>query len=137
MTLPEAADRVFLALMIWREARGESDQVRLAVGYTVSERIKSKAGWWGDDVLSVIACKWQYSSFTDPRDKQLTTWPRSTDLAWQKCLTIADMVLSGTVENPASGADSYFDTSISAPNWATPERHVIDIGRLKFYKVRD
>lgn len=137
MTSPGAVDRVFLALMIWREARGESDLARLAVGYTVVERIRSGAKWWGDDVLSVIACKWQYSSFTDPRDKQLTTWPRSTDLAWQKCLSIADMVLSGAVTNPAAGADSYFDTSISAPNWATPERHVIDIGRLKFYKVRD
>jgi len=35
MTLSEAADRVFLALMIWREARGESAEARAAVGYTV------------------------------------------------------------------------------------------------------
>lgn len=137
MTLSESADRTFLALMIWREARGESTEARVAVGYTVLERIKSKAGWWGSDVLSVLFCKWQYSSLTDPRDQQLTLWPRSDQQAWRQCLDIADVVLSGTVNNPAPGADSYFDISIKAPNWATPDRHVADIGRLKFYKARD
>lgn len=135
MTLSEAADRVFLALMIWREARGESAEARAAVGYTVVERLRSRVAWWGTDVLSVLFCKWQYSSLTDPRDRQLATWPREDQQAWQQCLELADLILSGTINNPAPGADSYFDRSIRAPNWATRERHIADIGQLRFYRV--
>ena len=135
MTLQEAADRTFLALMIWREARGESQEARVAVGFTVVERIRSGIRWWGRDVASVLFCKWQYSSLTDPRDRQLTLWPVADDPAWRQCLDIADLVLAGKVVNPAPGADSYFDLSIRPPKWATPERHIGDIGRLRFYRV--
>lgn len=137
MSLSAAADRVFLALMIWREARGEGNLGRAAVGHTVIERINSGAKWWGTDVLSVLFCKWQYSSMTDPKDRQLITWPRSNEQSWRQCLDLADMILSGTINHPAPGADSYFDSSIKPPDWATPERHVADIGRLRFYRVRE
>lgn len=135
LTLPDAADRVFLALMIWREARGEPLDGQLAVGFTVVERIRSGIKWWGTDVLSALFTKYQYSSLTAMRDPQLTTWPFSGDRRWQKCLSIADLILSGQAKNPAPGADSYYDISIKPPSWATTDKHVVDIGRLRFFKV--
>jgi len=44
-------------------------------------------------------------------------------------------VVYGMSENPAPGADSYFDDSISPPKWATLETFVRKIGRLSFYNV--
>ncbi len=48
-------------------------------------------------------------------------------------------VVYADVPNPAPGADSYYDISLDAigkaPDWATPERFVRQLGRLKFYNV--
>lgn len=134
MNLNHCADISFLALAIWREARGESLEGKIAVACSVMNRVE-RPSWWGTTVLEVVFKKWQYSSLTDPRDAQLTTWPRESAPAWQECLVVADMALKHGVENPVPGADSYHDISIPDPYWATPDMFVGQIGRLKFYDV--
>jgi spore germination cell wall hydrolase CwlJ-like protein len=84
--------------------------------------------------MEVLFKRWQYSSLTDPRDPQLTTWPKD-DPVWGQCLYVADGVLNGVFSNPVPGADSYHDISIPAPAWATPEMFVKQIGKLRFYNV--
>ncbi len=42
-----------LALLVWREARGETFEAQLAVAHSVMDRVKHP-GWWGTDLLSVI-----------------------------------------------------------------------------------
>ena len=123
-----------LALLVWREARGESRAARVAVAGTVLNRVR-RPSWWGDSILSVVFKKWQYSSLTDPHDPQLTTWPSSFDQVWLECLEVAANVLDGTDHTTMPGADSYFDRSIPAPAWATPNIYVGQIGRLRFYNV--
>src|SRR5574343_1617704 len=93
-----ASDIVFLAVTIWREARGASDECRSGVGYSILNRVH-RPSWWGSDIMSVVFKKWQYSSLTDPKDRQLTTWPASKDLSWWQCMEIADKVLAGMVVN--------------------------------------
>jgi len=124
---------VFLALVVWREARGESILGQTAVAHSVLNRVH-KPGWWGTDIMSVVFKKWQYSSMTDPHDPQLTAWPKN-DAVWQQCLQVAWDVVYGMSENPAPTADSYFDDSISPPKWATLDTFVRKIGRLSFYNV--
>jgi len=129
------ADRVFLALTVWREARGESRLGKIAVACSIMNRV-NRPSWWGNDVLSVLFRKWQYSSLTDPRDRQLTLWPDRRTSDWQECLQVACAVLDGEiVDNPVPGADSYHDISIPAPKWATPAMFVGQIGRLRFFNV--
>lgn len=134
MTLKDCQDIVFLALVVWREARGESLTCRAGVAHSVLNRVQ-KPCWWGNSILSVVTKKWQYSSMTDPKDRQLTTWPIEEDASWKACLTLAADVYQGKVTNPVPGADSYFDVSIPAPKWATPDLFVMQIGRLKFYNI--
>lgn len=129
-----SADLVFLALVTWREARSESPECRAGVAHSILNRVKNPK-WWGHDVLSVCSKRWQYSSMTDPKDKQLTTWPTTLDASWTACLLIAMGVLDGTIKNPVSGADSYFDISIPDPKWATSDKFVRQIGRIKFYNL--
>jgi N-acetylmuramoyl-L-alanine amidase len=132
--LTESCEVTVLALLVWREARGESRAAKVAVAATVLNRVK-RPTWWGSTVLSVCFKKWQYSSLTDPHDPQLTTWPSVFDGSWIECLQVAQNVLHGAERTTMPGADSYFDESIAAPPWATPETCVGRIGRLKFYNV--
>lgn len=128
------ADIAFLALTLWREARGETNEVKIGIAHVVLNRV-SRPSWWGNDISSVLFKKWQFSSLTDPNDRQLTTWPSTSDKSWQQCLDIAVSVLSGLTNNPVPGADSYYDISIPSPKWATKDVFVKQIGRVRFYNL--
>lgn len=130
---------VLLALTLWREARGESYEAKIAVAHTVKNRL-SHPGWWGSDWVSVLTKKWQYSSLTDPNDRQLTAWPKADDASFEECLAIAERVVTGLYNSPLKGIDSYYDDSLQGdlrPKWAKehPERFVGKIGRLNFYNM--
>jgi len=133
-SLQESADVTFLALVAWREARGESDEAIAAVCHAVMNRVHH-TDWWGRDVMSVVSKKWQFSSMTDPNDRQLTTWPQSDMASWRRCLRLAHQVYTGALENPVPGADSYYDDSIPAPYWADPAKMVAQIGPFRFYDL--
>ena len=128
------AEIAFLALTIWREARGESREVQSGIAYCVLNRVH-RPSWWGGDVCGVIFKKWQFSSLTDPNDKQLTTWPSAADPSWQQCLQVAVDTLNLSSANPVPGADSYYDISIPAPKWATAATFVKQLGRVRFYNL--
>ena len=132
------ADIVFLALTIWREARGETKDVQAGIASCILNRVH-RPSWWGRDVSSVVFKKWQFSSLTDPNDKQLTTWPVSSDPSWQQCLQVAADSMAGNpscnYSNPVPGADSYYDISIPAPKWATADVFVKQLGRVRFYNL--
>lgn len=127
-------DIVFLALCVWREARGEKEAGQVGVAQCIMNRVK-RPGWWGNDVKSVIFKKWQFSSLTDPRDRQLTVWPEKDTLDWIRAIHVAEDVVEGRVLNPVLGADSYHDISIPSPKWTKTARYVTQLGRIKFYDV--
>jgi len=124
----------YLGLVTWREARGEGASCMTAVAQSIMNRVNSPK-WWGTSVSSVVTKKWQYSSMTDPRDQQLTTWPQDGDPEWECAMCIARDVIAGSAANPAPGADSYYDISIPPPNWADPTKFVAQVGRIRFYNL--
>ena len=128
------AQTVILALCVWREARGEPRDCKLAVAYSVLNRV-ARPAWWGKTVLGVLGKKWQYSSLAAPGDPQLILWPVESDSTWQECLDVADSALNNREPNPAPGADSYYDTSISAPDWTKGARFVGKFDRILFWDV--
>lgn len=128
-----------IALTLWREARNQTIPARVAVAHTIKNRI-DHPGWWGNDWVSVITKKWQYSSVTDPNDPQLTNWPSVNDKEFLECLDIAVDVFTGKSKSPLPGIDSYYDDSLQGdkrPKWAKehPERFKGKIGRLNFYNM--
>lgn len=134
MTHQESADLTFLALTVWREARGESPEGKTGVAHCVMNRVKNPA-WWGNDIMAVVFLAWQFSSLTDPHDPQLSKWPRRKDRSWAESLEVAAGVIAGTLKHPAPDADSYYDISIPAPRWATKETFVKQIGKLRFHNT--
>ena len=127
-------DTVFLALVVWREARGESNECKSAVAFSILNRVK-RPSWWGKTVQEVLFKKWQYTSMTAPHDPQLTKWPIDSDKSWEQCFRAAVDAISDNVLNPVVGADSYWDDSISRPKWANDQNFVKKINRINFHNV--
>jgi spore germination cell wall hydrolase CwlJ-like protein len=123
-----------LALVIWREARGEGSQCMTAVGCAIRNRVK-RPGWWGKDYISVISKKWQFSSMAAPGDPQLIRYPQTGDGSFEQAMQIAEWVINETAFNVFPGADSFFDESIPRPKWATDETYCGKIGRMEFHNV--
>lgn len=133
--LQKAADLIFLALTVWREARGQKRDCQLAVAYSILNRVEHPK-WWGKDICSVVFARLQYSSMTYKGDVQLTTWPvNSQDPSWLSCLSASQAAINKTEPNPVPGADSYYDLSIPPPNWAEPKMFVARLGRIRFFNV--
>jgi len=134
----EVLDRTWrialLALTLWREARSESHEARVAVAQSVMNRVM-RPGWWGHTIDEVLTKKWQYSSLTDPADKQLRFWPLASDALFLDCLEIAQGAMDATLPDLMPGADSYHDTSIAPPYWTAKARRCGQIDRLVFYDV--
>jgi len=141
MTPQQQAERALLALVIWREARGEILLAKQAVAWSIRNRVVHP-GWWGRSWWGVILHPYQYSSFnrTDPN---ATAWPLQVDASWEDALQVAaDVYTADVAQAPkildiTKGATSYFDKSVDAnpPSWAKDGSmaHVCDFGRLHFY----
>jgi len=125
---------VLLALVVWRESRGEIYTAKLAVAYSVLTRAK-KGGWWGNSIQSCIAKPLQYSSMTHAGDPNLIKYPIDGDPFWNDSMQAATAAISGSVPNPATGSDSYIDNTIVPPPWAEKAKLVATVGNFRFYQT--
>jgi N-acetylmuramoyl-L-alanine amidase len=131
--LQAISDRFYLAFVLWREARGETRACKLAVAYSILNRVDHPK-WWGGSISTVITKPWQYSSMTDPKDPQLVKYPVDGG-DWEDCLDVADLVIRRVGPNTMKGADSYYDTSIKAPAWATQDKFIGQLGKIRFFNT--
>lgn len=131
-------DLFLLALVIWREARGETPAAKQGVAWAVKNRALKPSWWGGSSYWSVILHPFQFSSFNHG-DPNATKWPVPSDVSWSDSLEVAAGVISGNVLDNTSGATSYFDKSLDSkpPTWATDGSniHTCDIGGLRFYRL--
>lgn len=130
--------KTMLALTAWREARGEDPTLResmRAVMHVVRNRVEAKWGDWDH----VITQKWAFSSLTDPKDHQLTTWPDSPDAKFELAMNLAEEVYSGLDPDLTGGATFYGNVKlIDRGGWFEREvvakmRVTAQIGRHTFY----
>lgn len=133
-TIDQTYELNLLALVVWREARGEIVPAKNAVAWSIRNRVMHPS-WWGTDWISVILKPLQYSSFNHG-DPNSTKWPLPLDQSWMACQEAAEDAYASVGVDPVSGATHYYDTSIAAPLWAQSDTmtHVLDVGHLKFWK---
>lgn len=134
----QALDIALLVTVIKREARGESYEAMVAVGWSIKNRVVNPR-WWGHDWYSVITKPEQYTSIVPPakdNDPNLRVYPNADDTL---CIEAAEAVYLETVPDPTNGATHYFDRSMddNPPYWATDgsSEHTCDIGDLHFWKA--
>jgi N-acetylmuramoyl-L-alanine amidase len=125
-----------LALTLWREARNQSHDARVAVAWSVMNRVALQ-GYMGRSIQQVLAHPWAYTSMTGPGDPNLIQWPwDDSDPVWQDCLAAAQEAMAGGT-SPVGNATHYYDRSIPPPKWtqAPGSQYVTDVGAFHFWKV--
>jgi N-acetylmuramoyl-L-alanine amidase len=136
----EAWEIALLALLLWREARGESFETQRIVAWSVRNRVLRPGYWgWGRDWCSVMAHPLAYSSLTAARDPNLIEWPPALEPHWIACCDAAAQVHGGGMGDAAQGATHYYDVSLDGapPAWAAKMVKVLDSGRFHFYKPNE
>jgi len=132
------SDEVLLARMIYGEARSEKESERIAVAYTVLNRIGDGVKWNGETVGDVILTPSQYSCFNiGNKNRKKLMDPENRDYSpkeWGGCLDVAKGVLNGRFLDPTQGATNYFTGKV--PKWAKKMKSTgrVNGGPHTFYK---
>lgn len=131
-----------VARTVYGEARGESRLGRVAVAYTIRNRVEAdlfgdgKADWWGEGYEAVCLKPWQYSCW-NANDPNRPILEKLTDvnLIFSACKDIVREVLEDKITDPTYGATHYYNPKVVAePKWAKGKSPCAIIGNHKFYK---
>jgi N-acetylmuramoyl-L-alanine amidase len=124
--------RAALALVIWREARGEPYEGKVGVGSVIRNRVQAThlSDQWDD----VIERKWQFSSMTAPGDGMLVQWPRDGDQSWTDSMNVAQGIFDGSIADNTGGATLYVNLAVAHPAWADTETQTVKINNHTFFK---
>lgn len=137
MTETEKA-RDILARTLWGEARGEGLPGQIAVAWTIRNRVndgRSKS-WWGEGYAGVCLKSWQFSCW----NKNDVNYPYLSGAKaipfgqFAQAQKAADLVMSGSVKDPTSGATHYYAITIpKSPAWAKSAKETLRLGRHIFF----
>ena len=129
-----------LALVAWKEARGEGPSGISAVMHVIKNRI-GRAGF-GKTLHDCIYGKNQFSSMSVPGDPQFNLKPKANDTLYAACLAEAESILAGEGDDITKGAVYYANlANIEKGGWfernvlANPEKYPVmaRIGRHTFF----
>ena len=123
---------VLLALALYREARGCSDDAKLAVAWAIRNRSQDPRDRWPKTISGVILQRWQFSSFNP--DSTDAVFPVPPDAAWDSCCSIVDGLEAST--DPTAGAQFYHSIPYGQviPRWAQEYPLTTTIGPFRFYR---
>lgn len=124
--------RAFLALLVWREARGEPIEGKLGVANVVRNRVDSAA--LPDTWEKTMSHKWSFSSFTAPGDLNLVLWPDDDDPTWRDSMEVAERVYDmGGCDN-TFGSTLYCNLDVVKPSWLPYVTFMVKIGKHSFFR---
>jgi len=130
-------NRVALAVLIWRESRGEGPDGMRATAHVVANRVRAH---WGD-YSKVIATKNQFSSMTVLGDSQTVLWPVRPNSMFEAAMDIAWKVYDETDIDITHNALYYANLDTITSQWFKeqildkPDEHPITakLGNHTFY----
>lgn len=125
----------FLALTIWREARGDGAIGMRAVAHVVLNRMMAGK----KTCIEVLIQPNAFSSISFHNDPQTTTWPKDNDLDFENACVIAAGI--GGDPDLTHGALYYENTATATSTWFNrdvrdhPELHPVTavIGHQSFF----
>lgn len=104
-----------LALVAWKEARGEGMLGCVAVMNVVKNRVGTPG--FAHNLHDVIYGKNQFTSMSVPTDSQFNLSPPPGDSLFTMLLTIANQVLSGDFQDNTNGAHYYANLKTATSGW--------------------
>ena len=134
-------DAKLLGLLMFGEARGETDQGRIAVGSVVMERVDHR-DWDGKTIKEICLMPYQFSCFlpNDPNFPKLKKiaedWGNNVSPMLNNCHYLAKGLLSGVIPRDIFVTKNHctqYKTIDCKVAWAEKMRKVATINRHEFY----
>lgn len=128
------SDMLVAARTIYGEARGESDQGKIAVAWVIRNRHES-GKWFGEGTVGDVCRKREQFSCWNPDDPNRARIEALTpdDPMLQTCLWAALSVFCDKTADPTCGATHYQVTGTDAA-WANGKVPVCTIGHHQFFR---
>ena len=132
--------QMILARAIFGEARGESRDGKVAVGWVIRNRAEN-GRWWGTDYHGVILKPLQFSAFNQGDTNRIFVEDplhrnsQQDREAWYECYGTAGQVLNSEIADTTKRADHFYSISIPKPSWADEAKFTIQIGNHRFYRL--
>lgn len=132
----------YVSLCLWREARGEGEDGIRAVMHVIHKRALLWYKRAKEPYHAAVYDHAQFTSMSDPNDRQYTLFPSDTDSVYLLCEKIAQEVISGCSTDNTCGALYYANLdNITPGGWFAkyilkhPETHppTATIGRHTFF----
>lgn len=122
------------ARTVWGEARGQSNQVMVAVAYVIMNRVAD--GRWGSTPASVCLAPYQFSCWNvgDPNRDQILGPVSVNDPTLPYAEDAFDEASRKTIPDPTHGATFYYASGSPVPAWAQGKTPVATIGPFLFFK---
>lgn len=111
-----------LALVAWKEARGEGITGCRAVMHVIKNRVGTPG--FAYTLHSVIYGKNQFTSMSVPSDPEFNLQPSETDSIYNQLKQFAPDVLNGTNIDITNGAHYYANIKTATSGWF--KSHIID-----------
>lgn len=134
----ELSDEELLALVMWREARGEGPDGMRAVGHVCKNRATHPG--FPKTLREVILQANAFTSMTVPTDPEYRLFPGPEDPQHNFCLESSRSILAGLDDDPTMGACYYWNPAMEHSSWfenhvATSPEHplVARIGSQEFF----
>lgn len=124
-------DEWVMALAIWREARGEPVEGKIAVGEVIRNRMRTK-NRWRSTIVGVVTQPKQFSAF-NAGDPNAVKFPKPTDGVWRQCCESVRAVMRNRADF-TEGANHYHTKAVK-PYWVKGKTPVCEIGNHVFYKL--
>ena len=127
-----------LALVAWKEARGEGDEGMDAVMHVIVNRVGAPG--FAHALHDVIYGKNQFTSMSVPSDPEFNLEPKDGDSQYAFCVATAQSFQTDPADC-TKGAHYYADLQYTTSGWffrnivnnPTDHPHTVKIGRHDFY----
>jgi N-acetylmuramoyl-L-alanine amidase len=133
---PQDYEKCLLALVMWREARGEGSPGMVAVGCVIRNRVK--AGWYRGSWTENITHRNEFTSMSVLGDPGTVAYFMGGSESGRAAMSIADSLYSGTQPDVTNGALFYENPAIATSKWfidnvRNKRPKVAEIGQHVFY----
>ncbi len=135
----DVVDAHWMALTMWGEARGQSEEGMRAVGHVIHNRWLAKRH--GAHVTDTVSAAWQFSCWNegDPNRAamlNIEALPEDSEdyRLWLTAKRVAGEILSGQSADPTGGA-LFYHTEAVQPAWSRGVAPVTQIGSHLFFRA--
>ncbi|PJE57530.1 MAG: hypothetical protein COU82_01585 [Candidatus Portnoybacteria bacterium CG10_big_fil_rev_8_21_14_0_10_38_18] len=137
--LEDDPEDILLARVIYGEAGGTPKLAKIAVGWSIRNRVEDSQHRWGDTYHEIILREKQYDSLWNKETRQKVRVPpidnKLEEKAWQDSYKAARQVINSEVKDLTSGANHFYSIYVSKPDWAEEEKFIFSVDNLRFYKL--